>query len=326
MILKLLKWFCRQNNRKLIILINLSGLLSACEQEIEIPLPRQQAKYVINCLFQPFTLPYPQNTTVSIKRSVGFLDSLDFPVLKDATVELYFEDSLVLNLNYNDSTQDYENSQITNFRPGNYRLKVEHNGELIVADDILPEKVNLNKISILPFAGRNESGNAFAKVNFNFNDPVNETNYYEISITYSSLTDPFALFTDFSGIISETYYPTVLSFAQEDPLCLPFSDKSFNGKEVSIPVYYTHPSEALNDIVEPHAITIHFKTISENYYNYKVSLLKQGYDSQYDIIYGQVEAMNVFTNISQNYGIFAGYQSVDHTFIIFNNDLIDNEF
>lgn len=326
MILKHLKWLYRKNNRKLLILISLLGILNACEQEIEIPLPRQQAKYVINCLFQPFTLPYPQNTTVSIKKSIGFLDSLDFPLINDAVVKLYFEDSLVLNLNYSDSSQKYENNQISNFQAGNYTLVVEHEGDIVVADDILPKKVNLKKISILPFAGRNESGNAFAKVNFNFNDPVDEANYYEISITSTSLSDPFTLFTDFSAIISETYYPTVLSIGMDNPLYLPFSDKFFNGKEVGIPVYYTHPSEALNDIVRSHTIIIHFKTISENYYNYKVSLLKQGYDSQYDIIYGQAEAMNVFTNIPQNYGIFAGYQSIDQTFIISNNDIIYYEF
>jgi hypothetical protein len=326
MISKHLNWFYKQNRGFLLFSFSLTALLPSCEQEIEIPLPKQEPKYVINCLFQPFTIPYAQNPYVSIKQTIGFLDSLNFPIIDDAIVTLYYEDSLILNLNYDDSAHVYENNKISNFLPGNYHLQVEHNSEFIDAFDILPRKVNLKRITILPFAGRNEIGNSYAKVNFIFDDPVDEINYYEISITYSALTDPFGLFTDFSAIISEAYYPTVLSIDQEDPLALPFSDKTFNGKEVSIPIYYLHPSYAFDDIVEPHIITLHFKTISENYYKYKVSLLKQGYLTQADIIYGQSEPINVFTNIPQNYGVFAGYQSVDQTFVIENNDFIEVEF
>jgi len=300
--------------------------LPCCEQEIEIPIPKQEPKYVINCLFQPFTIPYPQNTTVSLKQTIGFLDSLDFPTIDNAIVKMFYEDSLILNLNYDDNSRVYVNAQISNFQPGSYHLQVEHNGEFIDAYDSLPKKVNLKKVTILPFAGRNELDNSYSKINFIFDDPGNEVNYYEISVTYLSITEPFGLFTDFPSIISEPYYPSVLSIDQEDPVALPFTDKSFNGNEVSIPIYYLHPLYAKNDKVEPHTITLHFRTISKNYYNYKVSLLKQGYNIQADIIYGQAESINVFTNIPLNYGVYAGYQTVDQTFDIRNNDFIEYEY
>ena len=326
MIFKHLKWYCKKIRGILLLLTILSTVLLGCEKEIEIPIPLIKQHYVINCLYQPFTLPYVQNPTVSINQTIGFLDSLDFPVIDNAKVDLYDEDSLLINFSFNNHTKLYETNLIPNFLPGKYHLRIEHNSEIIDSEDLLPRKVNLKRISILPFAGKNELDNVYSRVNFIFDDPIDEVNFYEISITHNALTVPYRIFTDFSAIILEPYYPTVLSIEQDDPEVLPFSDRTFNGKEVSVPVYYVTPWYPNDNIVQPHNITLHFKTISENYYNYKVSLLKQGYTTQIDIIYGQGESINVFTNIPANYGIFAGYQSVDQTFLIMDNSFIEKEF
>ena len=325
MIFKLLLWDCKRIKRNLSVTIIFFVIVPGCEKEIEILIPRPNQHYVINCLFQPFTLPYVQNTTVSVNQTVGFLDSLDFPVIDDAKVSLYYNDSLIGDFEFKSDTQLYATNANSNFLPGIYQLRVEHNGNTIDASDILPEKVNLKRLSILPLAGKNNLGNVYSKVNFIFTDPIDEVNFYEISITQNALSVPYDISTDFSAIITEPYYPTVLSIDQEYPETLPFSDKTFNGKEVSVPVYYVPPWYPNENVVQPHNITLHFRTISENYYMYKVSLLKQGYSIRNDIIYGQGEPLNVYTNIPLNYGIFAGYQSVDQTFIIDNNDFIEYE-
>jgi hypothetical protein len=144
-------------------------------------------------------------------------------------------------------------------------------------------------------------------------------------ISSNSDTYSYNIFTEFPAITSESYYPSVLSIEKSSPVSLPFSDTEINGKEVVIPVYYLHPSYAFDNKVESHDITVHFRTISENYYNYKVSLLKQGYLLKEDIIYGQAEPINVFSNIPGNFGIFAAFQSWDQTFKISNNDIIEIE-
>jgi len=206
MISKPSNYFYRHN--KYYIFFILVGVFCSCQKEIEIPIPKSDPKYVVNCLFQPFNPLYSQNNSVSVKQSIGFLDSLDFPVIDNAIVKLLGGDSLLADFNYNDSSKLYETKEIPSFAAGNYRLQIECNGDLIEAYDKLPEKINLKKITILPFAGKNVDGNSYAKVNFNFEDPLDE-NYYEISISSDLLTEPYSLFTEFAGIISEPYYPTV---------------------------------------------------------------------------------------------------------------------
>ncbi|MCK4923233.1 MAG: DUF4249 domain-containing protein [Bacteroidales bacterium] len=313
----------KRNNKYIFLLI--SSLLFGCQKEIEIALPNQDSNYVVNCLFQPFTIPYPQNISAYMGETISILDTIDYPIIDNAKLTLFHNDLLIDSLEYFDKTSLYTSSKIHSLSPGRYQLKVEHNENIIIAEDILPEKVLPTKISILPFAGRDDNNRSYAKVSFTLNDPEDQDNYYEIFLSSTAFSDPHNIFTDFPPITSESYYPTVMSFWKRKPVSLPFSDKEINGKEVVIPIHYLHAFEDFDDVVDSHTITIHFRTISENYYNYKVSLLKQGYHLKDDIIYGQAEPINVFSNIPGNSGIFAAYQSLIQTFIILNNDYIEIE-
>jgi hypothetical protein len=326
MILNQLNSFYKKKGKYKYVLLLIGCLLSSCQKEIEIALPDQEASYVLNCLFQPFTLPYPQNISASLSETISILDTVDYHVIDDAIIRLYHNDSLIDNLVYFSKTSLYTSSNDYQYlKPGPYKLILEHNENQIIAEDILPEKVLPEKISIIPFAGRNEINNSYSRVSLTLIDPEDQINFYEISISSTQNSDPYNIYTEFPSITSESYYPSVMSFWERNPVNLPFNDKDINGEEVVIPVYYTTPAQSRADEVEVHTITIHFRTISENYYNYKVSLLKQGYLLKEDIIYGQAEPINVFSNIPGNYGIFAAFQSWDQTFLISNNDIIEIE-
>lgn len=325
MILNQLNSFCKKREKFKYFLLLIGCLHSSCQKEIEIALPKQEASYVLNCLFQPFTLPYAQGISASLSETISILDTGDYHVIDDARISLYRKDSLIDTLQYFSETSLYASDKSHNLKPGPYKMVLEHNENKIIAEDILPGKVLPEKVRIIPFAGRDEINRSYSKVNFTFIDPEDQINFYEISISNTPDTDPYNIFTEFPSITSESYYPSVLSIEKRTPISLPFSDKDINGEEVVIPVYYLHPSGSSYDKVESHVITIHFRTVSENYYNYKVSLLKQGYLLKDDIIYGQAEPINVFSNIPGNYGIFAAFQSWSQTFIISNNDIIEIE-
>ncbi len=291
-----------------------------------IPLPTQEPRYVVNCLFQPFTIPYPENISLSLSQTIGFLDSLDFPIVDDADIQLYSEDSLIGNLDYSNINSLYTLEGIYHLKPGLYRLKIAHNEEVITVYDTLPQKVGLHKITINPLAGYDNVGNAFARVTFTFSDPGDQENYYEIFITHAADSSLIDLTTDYPSIIAESYYPSVMNIEGGNPETLPFNDAGFNGEQVSISVEYPLPFYPFDGKIEPHVRIVHFRTISRNYYLYKTSVLWQGYKNKADIIYGQGEPMNVYGNIPGNYGIFAGYQSVDVAFIIENRNIIEYEF
>lgn len=325
MILNQLNSFCKKKERYKYFLLLIGCLNGSCQKEIEIALPEQEASYVLNCLFQSFTLPYAQGISASLSETISILDTGDYHVIDDARISLYQKDSLIDTLQYFSETSLYASDKNHNLKPGPYKLVLEHNENQIIAEDILPEKIFPEKISIIPFAGRNEINRSYSKVSFTLIDPEDQINFYEISISNTPDTDPYNIFTEFPSITSEFYYPSVLSIEKRTPKSLPFNDKDINGKEVIVPVYYLHNSFAFNDTVKPYEITLQFRTISENYYNYMVSLLKQGYLFKDDIIYGQAEPINVFSNIPGNYGIFAAFQSWSQSFIISNNDIIEIE-
>ena len=319
--------YCRQkieHLKKLIILLVL--FCNGCQKEVTIPLPDREPLYVVNCLFQPFTIPYPEEISLSLSQTIGFLDSLDFPIVDDADIQLYSEDSLIGTLDYSITNNRYYLEGIYHLNPGVYRLEIALDNEHITAYDTLPQKVNLDKITINPLAGYDNVGNALSRVTFTFNDPGEQDNYYEIFITGTADSSLIDLSTDYPSIIAESYYPSVMNIEGGNPETLPFNDAGFNGEQVSIPVEYPLPFYPSDGKIESHVRIVHFRTISRNYYLYKTSLLRQGYTNKADIIYGQGEPMNVYGNIPGHYGIFAGYQSVDVAFIIASRDIIEYEF
>jgi len=319
---------CSQKINFLFIALGLPILFfTGCQKEVIISIPNQEPRYVVNCLFQPFTVPYPENISLSLSQTIGFLDSLSFPIIDDADIQLFYEDSVVGDFGYSVKNNLYYLEGIHHLNPGVYRIEIAHEDEIIIANDFLPNKVNLDKITINPLAGYNyEDGRAFARVTFTFKEPEKQDNYYEIFISHTKDSSFYKLTTDYPSIITESYYPSVMNIEGDNPESLPFNDIGINGQDVSIPVEYLLPFAPINGIIEPHVIIVHFRTISRNYYLYKTSIIRQNYNNEADIIYGQGEPMNVYGNIPGNFGIFAGYQSVDVAFIINNNEIIEYEF
>jgi hypothetical protein len=62
--------------------------------------------------------------------------------------------------------------------------------------------------------------------------------------------------------------------------------------------------------VSRHLGNIQLKNVTEEYYLFKTSYLQGLYNQKENALYGMGEPMNVFTNIENGYGVFAGYN--DH--------------
>ena len=301
-----------------------------CTKEIEIELPDQKPEYVLNCLFQPLTMPYLQPVLISLSNTTGFLDTSSFQMFQEADISLYAGDSLIGKPEYSEENQNYVLSlygeKMIRLNPGHFNLSVEHEGNLLTAADQLPRRIIPEKIIVDSYAGKDEDNRNFGRVNIVFTDPPGKSNFYEVTIGTASSGGLKKLYTDFPSITSEPYYPSSLNLDQTNPEFLPFSDAAFDGEKVSIPVIYKHGLITPGQNVTPHTITVHFRTISENYYKYRVSLLRQAYMIKSDVLYGQSEPLNVYSNIEGGYGICAAFQSVDQSFIIDKDSVYEIDF
>ncbi|MCK4662327.1 MAG: DUF4249 domain-containing protein [Bacteroidales bacterium] len=304
--------------KKTIHLILLTFIFISCtkEIEIEINIPKKKPKLVINSLFVPFTLPYPKPFGLELSESVSIFDTSSQKFINDATVIISSENQVIDTMKFIDSLNYYA----TDFFPEidkNYQLKVSKEGfETVFANDIVPNKINIIDYKVLPIAGINDCGDIFSEITITFEDPINEKNYYEIIVTGADDNNIEHIFSNDNIITSESYYPSLLSFEAKDPECLLFNDNNINGKKHELKIYYWAPMFTDKDGVNCHIIKLKFNSVSQNYYKYKTSLLQHLYNQQWDILYGLGEPVNVFSNINNGYGIFAGYQTDIETILI----------
>lgn len=126
---------------------------------------------------------------------------------------------------------------------------------------------------------------------------------------YQNESDRLKLFTNDKVITTESYYPSPVAFDAKQPDHLLFSDKLINGKTHTIEVTYRAPLRLLGKTkyIPFHIILLVFRSVSEDYYRYYTSLLKQKNAVRPEILFGAVEPSTVFTNIKNGYGVFAGY-------------------
>lgn len=296
-------------------------LLFSCTKEIEIDIPQETPKIVAYSTIVPFTLPNPKPLGIKLQSSLHIHGKAQSK-MDDATV-IYFENGAIKDtLEYNNSLDIYNISNTMNDYPtaGNtYSIQIEKDGfETVTSSTTIPSRVKINDTAIVPVAYIDETGSAFSEISISFTDPADETNFYEISVSdnafkYDSLGAFYELSTYDKIITSESYYPPLLRFYVDKPKSLLFSDKSINGKEYNLRVYYTPPQiEGASRYITAHYITVHLRNVTEDYYKFKTSMIQHLLNNEEDVLYGMGEPVNIMSNITNGFGIFAG----------FNNDMV----
>lgn len=297
------------------IFILLIFILISCSKEISIDLPEKEKKLVVNSFFIPFTTPNPKSFNVKVNQSSPLLDTTTMKNITDATVIISY-DNQNDTMKYNDSLKYYDLGFTFPDAGKNYELKVIKSGfKTIMSNDIVPSKVKMTSYEVNPIAGTNDCGDIYSEITINYCDPANEKNFYEVEISEETT---YQIFSNDNIITSESYYPSLLSFGAKNPEYLLFNDSYINGKKHELRIFYYPPQYTDPDgrYIDSHVVFLHFRSVSENYYKYKTSLLQHLYRQQSDILYGTGEPVNVFSNIENGYGIFAGYQEDTETILI----------
>lgn len=282
--------------------------------ELEINLPEPEKKLVLNSTFTSFTPPYIKPFQVKLWNSWPVLDTTQASQIKDAKILWYENGRLLDSLIFDETLEAYTSKEFYFPAEGAiYSIDVLKDGyQKISAQNSIPPNVPIQEYQLVPFAGFNSDNLAYSSVSITFNDPGQTENYYEIIVTeVSNEKDKYQLWTNEKIITEEPWYPSVLSFESKLPHRLLFNDKQINGTVKQIVFYFT-PEQVIDRgklKIRYSIIDIFLRSVTAEYYDYFTTLLQHKHNQKGDFFYGLSEPLNVFTNIENGYGIFAGFQN-----------------
>lgn len=231
----------------------------------------------------------------------GKLDTAPLPVVNNATVTCFINDSLSEILK---KGGDGYYSGKTIARAGNiYRLTVSVPGYPdLTATDTVPERVELLKFEHINVAGVDEEGHTYPAIRITFPVDPNHVKYYQVEIRYNtSYNWQSGQFKDFSD-------PYLL--AEGLPIAV------FSTERIQDPIYTMHLDYTTGHygrtgngpwITHLYPLLVEFKTISYEYYAYLKQLYLYNTGRFPDFQFGPYKAFPLYSNVNNGMGIVAGY-------------------
>ncbi len=278
-----------------IIVITIIIFSTACHKPLEIDYPEQEPALVVNCLFSPDTI-----FLVKITKTQKTNDSTSNQIT-DATCELWENNQLLEKLE-NNNTNIYQSTVLPEIGK-TYTIKVEHKDyKAISATSYVPELPQIENLNIT---------NWYVAVDFYWEMQLSEchltiidekktTDYYKLKFHTGS---------DCSFFRSNDIVLTSEELFEYDPSFLYFSDKKINGQKYNLNFLIPHGiGDSGSDL---DVITI-AKSLSEEHYLYTKKMLKYSYESRVGELSEAIEPIEMYSNVENGYGIFAGYsQQID---------------
>ncbi len=259
----------------------------SCSSEVDLEWNIESQKYVINCLLTPDESMklYAFTTTPILDDTTFFADGLDIKIYKNENLAWTGRGA---------GKGEYPIPVYAN--PGD-NVKIilkDNNGLTLTAEDSIPNSVFISDATNLYPVYTDYYSTTYGKITLTFSDETNKKNYYEIVILNES-----------NGIVQtlKVKSPIVTYDIDHDPNptgTLLFTDELFNGKQITLEIF--------SDCDEP---TVVLKNVSRNYYEYRKSINVHFYNQNvgrediYELFKG--DPVELYTNITNGIGIFAGY-------------------
>ncbi|KEO73426.1 hypothetical protein EL17_13890 [Anditalea andensis] len=278
--------------------------LVSCERFLEVELPGQEPRMVLNALLEP-----SDSLTVFLTKSKGVLEGRasngEFELVEGANVYLKDQEGRIYPLEYINRSSPYETNAYYylsghEFLAGQtYEIIAEKEGfPTITSEQKLPDRIQLKSIDIINLGPVDGNGNNNElEITVKFDDPPG-SNFYEISGSFFASDTviiegiPYVnnYFLDPSLIPVNPVY-------KKDYLMRPvllFSDNLFNGSVSEMVFRTTIPRNV------EFQFTIKFSHISESYYRfYDTADLQRS--NRGDIL---SQPVLVYNNINNGMGIF----------------------
>ncbi|PKP08113.1 MAG: hypothetical protein CVU09_17410 [Bacteroidetes bacterium HGW-Bacteroidetes-4] len=250
----------------------------------------------------------------------------------DSVINIWLSTSGIITEPYNSNptvflVSVYENDELrytsqansgklnTHIRPNvssKYKIEVSSNSfSSVSTTDSVPSIVGITNAEFVFPIAVDEFGDYLGEAQVTFSDPVECKNYYELLINVG-VNNYFTGFMDYP--ITD---PIILNEGDLDyyPSSIFFSDELINGQsytlKIKVAVGVVINSEGIKPSSELYA---ELRSVSKNYYLYRKYLTRHLYNQQmnnkdfYDYLYNG-EPVDMYSNIINGYGIFAGYQS-----------------
>jgi hypothetical protein len=297
---------------KYYILILVSFIvLGSCEQFLEVELPGQEPRMVLNALLEPTdTLKVFLTKSKGVLEGGNFFDE-GFDLVEGADVYLKDQEGQIFPFGYIKRGRTWEIEAFYYLANHNlvegksYEIFAEKEGfSTINSKQEIPKKVNIKSIDMINL-GPDDSygGHNLFEVILKFEDPLGR-NFYEISgeifgSGYQIIEGDTIPFNTYSSLNPRPVNPIY----QKDFLMrnvLLFNDVILNGPESEIVFRTNFPRDV--DI----EITINFSHVTESYYRYYNSADLQRYN-QGDFL---SQPVLVYNNISNGMGIFKSRNTV----------------
>jgi hypothetical protein len=324
-----------------IFIVTLTLVLStSCDKEVDILIPESEIKLVANSIFTPDSTfkvyLYKSNSEDSVT---------------NALIEIYQDNELIDNIEYCDSVL-YKSNQISFEERTVYSLNISVPGfPLITASDSIPSAVPILEMNHFDSTGINTNQYVFSSFELSFKDPAEERNFYEISILREADTtnlilrdtsissfifwgtdwvqnskeqlyrENLRLFSPDQSIVSEGFDEQIHYFLNQETLF--FSDELFNGEQKYIQVNYLPYYSGFRSFyyyVPTRKFTVHLRSISENYYKFRKSEKAYfTYKEQFELWKGAGDYVQIYSNIENGYGLFAGYSTSIDSIVVINS-------
>ena len=284
---------------KTIVLITILTSFQSCKKVIDIDLPPTDSKVVVNSFFTE-----DSQIKVHLSKSIGILDNI-IPECTDATVFVRGNDILIDTMYYQSG---YYYSHILAETNKNYALEIIVPGtDTVFCEDIIPEKTFLQNCVCTDSVLIDEDGMVINELKLDFQDLAGPT-FYEVELTATDIISNYKWRLGFKNNSDPIITSTGL--LDYNPGTLIFTDKMFDGKHCSVKIYFAFDWDRNNNI------KITFRSISESYYKYKEKQFAYLFSLENDIFSGMSEPINLYSNITGGYGIFAGYTSDEKPIIV----------
>lgn len=222
--------------KKLLIILGFVGLLTSCEDVVEVNLEEAQPRLVVDAILEWKKGTPGRNQTIKLSRTRGFFEDEPRPV-SGATIVV--SNSSGTEFNFDEETSgEYVTSDFQPEINELYSLRIELDGNVYIAEETLKPVVPIEFIEQTDeggFSGENVELKAF------YTDPEGDRNYYAFRF-YA----PFLAFPDINI----------------------FDDEFNDGNQI----FGTFSGEDLEAGMD---VTIQLKGISSDYYNFLDILLAQ---------------------------------------------------
>ena len=278
---------------------------------MDVNIPDQEILPVVNCIIKSDSIIKLEiNSTQPIFENGN-------TILSDAFILLYSEDKVIDTL-LNNGENLFISTQRTQVNK-KYSIEADVNGfDLLTASDMIPEATQIRPLYYRDSVTRDVDGDLISQALIEIIDTDPERNFFELDLNvlvFSGSTDGFEridvyfdtnndLVLESSGLLG-SYPDTVV-----------FTDDLFNMETYTMNINYGGIYFLFDTGLEQisfYDLIIEVRSVSENYYNYKKTLIAHQEIQEADVWYGVGEPLNVFSNIDNGYGIFAGFSRVTDT-------------